>query len=55
MVTDMILLALATVATLIVSLTSLYVAIKMRDLVNITNYVADLMEERMGLRGHHGD
>lgn len=55
MVTDMILLALATVTTLIVSLTSLYVAFKMRDLVNITDYIADLMEERMGLRGHHGD
>lgn len=55
MVVDMILLALATVTTLMVSITAVYVAFKMKELVDVTNYLADLMEERMGLRGHHGD
>lgn len=48
---DAILIASATITELIVTGAALYTAYKMRDLVAITNYLADLMEQRMGLRG----
>jgi len=55
MMVDMILIALATVTTLIVSISAIYQAQKMKELVAVTNYIADLMEERMGIRGYHDD
>lgn len=48
---DMVLIACATIATLILSVSALIVAYTARDLLKVVNYIADLMEHELGLRG----
>ena len=48
---DMIMIACATVTTLIVSISALIMAYTVRDLLKVVNYIADLMEHELGLRG----
>ncbi len=52
---DTILIACATITTLIVSISALIVAYTARDLLKMVNYIADLMEHELGLRGDHRD
>lgn len=52
---DIILIACATVATLVVSLSALIVAYTARDMLKAVNYIADLMEHALGLRGDNND
>jgi hypothetical protein len=52
---DIILIVCATVATLVVSLSALIVAYTARDLLKAVNYIADLIEYEMGVRGDDRD
>jgi len=52
---DMVLIACATIATLILSVSALIVAYTARDLLKVVNYIADLMEHELGLRGDDRD
>jgi hypothetical protein len=52
---DMVLIACATVSTLILSVSALIVAYTARDLLKVVNYIADLMEHELGLRGDDRD
>jgi len=54
-VVDIILIACATITTLFVSISALIVAYTARDLLKMVNYIADLMEHELGLRGDHND
>jgi hypothetical protein len=52
---DIILIACATVTTLIVSVSALIMAYTVRDMLKVVNYIADLMEHELGLRGDNSD
>ncbi len=52
---DIIMIACATITTLIVSISALIVAYTARDMLKVINYIADLMEHELGLRGDHND